>query len=140
MYKIIDLPNSKLHINHTFNVNNYHTVGIRIESGDFKGRCSFCWHSEYMEEIISSIKQLHSNLTGTLKIEDRDSDAFINIEMVNYGRLKIKGQTATHNDHYLRYTMSNDQTILLPLRSAFIEMLTVPSINHDKYFKTSENE
>ncbi len=101
-------------------VENYLTFGIKIKSGAFEGESSFCISKETLAPIIDRLLGMHNNLVGVCKIEDYDSDAYINIEMGKFGHLFVSDQIGgSHQGHYMRFKYTADQTVLLNLIKVF---------------------
>lgn len=121
---ILDSKDKKLSIEYLYCIEDYHTMIFKVESLGFKGHSNFCISKEDMKNIIKSLKLAKEELTGSVEIKDRDSDAHISITMMNLGKLIVSGQIGgSFEDHYFRFKFESDQTILNELRSFFVNEL-----------------
>ena len=63
--------------------------------------------------MCDDLIRMHSTLFGSTRLEDNDSDAFIEFEIESNGRLIVCGQVGgTHEDHFVRYKFQTDQTCI----------------------------
>ncbi len=93
------------------------TFSLQVRSGDFGGRSSFCVTHTQLQVFIEEIENLGQSLAGRVTLHDCDSDAFITLEGIKFGRIAVVGQVGgTHEDQFLRFRFETDQTILRPLQ------------------------
>jgi hypothetical protein len=59
------------------------------------------------------LKSSYSTLSGETRLEDNDSDAFIEFQIEPNGRLHVIGQIGgTHEDHFVKFKFQTDQTCI----------------------------
>lgn len=89
------------------------TFVIKINSGEFRGICSFSIFLSEINTLIKKMSYMYEHLDGECIFHDTESDAFIAIQMLKYGNLTIYGQLGgTHQDHLMKFKCSMDKTIL----------------------------
>lgn len=117
---ILDSKNKKILIEYLYSIENYHTMTIKVESEGFSGKSNFCISRDSMINILSSLELAIKELSGSVQIRDRDSDAHIDIIMKSLGQLSVTGQIGgSFEDHFLKFKFDSDQTILVELRNFF---------------------
>jgi len=110
---LVNSDGKELIIEYLYNVEGYSTFTIKVKSGEFAGKSSFCLPKERIAAIIEQLSGMNNDLKGCCEINDYDSDAYINIEMAKFGRLWIFGQIGgSHEDHSVTFRYSTDQTVL----------------------------
>lgn len=104
---------------------NYFTFKIFIKSNLFSGRNIFSLSKENLIQYIKSLEKLLLELDGELKIEDLDSDDFINIKFIDkIGHIKVQGQLGgSFNEQYVIFCFYSDQTFLQNLSDFFKKYL-----------------
>lgn len=117
------LFSSKQHeliLEHLYTVEDYFTFNIQVKSGVFAGASNFCLPKEKICSLIKELSVMSNKLEGNCRIEDSDSDAFLVMEMDNLGHISFYGQIGgSHEDHYLKFRYTIDQTVLINLVRVF---------------------
>jgi hypothetical protein len=89
------------------------TFDLTVLSGGFCGTSHFCVRRDQLEEMCADLENIYLTLSGTTKLEDNDSDAFIYFEIVPNGRLNVSGQVGgTHEEHFVKFKFQTDQTCI----------------------------
>ena len=109
---------------HQYTVEGYITFTVKVMSGDFSGTSNFCIAEILLNDAILALTEMYDNLEGTCQIKDYDSDDFILFELLRHGHIKISGQVGgSHNDQFLKYQFTTDQTVLNIIISSFKGMI-----------------
>jgi len=92
----------------------YVKIGTKSYSGgQFEGWWEFTFLRDDVSTFIEQLTKMHSELSGSIKIEDSESDANISLEMVKRGQVLVHGHVGgTHTENYLTLKYETDQTIL----------------------------
>ncbi len=126
MYKntaIVNADDKKLMIEHLYTVEDYFTLNIKVQSGEFTGASNFCISRENILLFIEELSKMHIQLTGYCEISDSDSDAYINIKMDKLGHMYMSGQIGgSHEEHYMKFKFITDQTVLINLTQVLKEL------------------
>jgi hypothetical protein len=102
------------------------TFDLIAWSGDFRGASHFCVRREQIEEMCANLKNMHVKLSGMTKLEDEDSDSFIEFEMKPNGHLNVRGQVGgTHEDHFMTFKFKTDQTCIPTFVQDFNTLLNI---------------
>jgi hypothetical protein len=100
------------------------TFDLTVLSDGFSGTAPFCGRREQLENMCFDLTNMHLQLSGTSKLEDNDSDAFVEFEIEPNGWLYVTGQVGgTHEDHYLKFKFKTEQTCLLQFVQDFNTLL-----------------
>jgi hypothetical protein len=100
------------------------TFDLTVLSNGFAGTSHFCIRIDQIIKMIEDLNNMHSSLNGNTKLEDNDSDAFIEFEVNTFGRLNVWGQVGgTHEDHFVRYAFQTDQTCIPYLINDFKRLM-----------------
>ena len=85
------------------------TFDLTVRSGKFSGTSHFCIRKDQIEKLCTDLIDMTSSNQGHTKIEDNDSNAFVEFTMSKDGLVHIKGQIGgTHEENYLMYEFSTD--------------------------------
>lgn len=91
-------------------------INIRTVSsmgGRFTGIHPFIFLKDEVSTYIEQLTKMHSELIGSIKINDTESDSSIVLDMVKYGHVLVHGQIGgTHTGNYLTFNYETDQTVL----------------------------
>jgi hypothetical protein len=80
------------------------TFDLTVSSKGFGGTSPFCVRRDQLERLCIDLRKMHTDLEGSSRIDDNDSDAFIELSIKPNGRLTVAGQVGgTHVDHFLRF-------------------------------------
>lgn len=113
---VIGLEEKELILEHLYTTEGYSTINIKVKSGQFAGSSNFCMSSIEVLSTVNSLSKMYEKLNGICKIEDYDSDAFINIEVNQYGHVYVSGQIGgSHEKHFMKFKFDTDQTVLKSL-------------------------
>jgi len=105
------------------------TFELMVLSEGFSGNSQFCVRRDQLENLNIELDNIYSRLSGSTKIEDNDSDAFIEFSIEPNGNLNIQGQVGgTYEDHFIKFKLVTDQTCIPPLIQDFSILL----LNKDK--------
>ena len=111
--RIIDLNDKKLILEELLYVDSYYTFSVKVKSGEFAGKSSFCIPEKSINNLTTGFKMMYEELEGQIVINDFDSDAFISFQMKKLGHIVISGQVGgSHQKQYLKFELESDQTIL----------------------------
>ena len=89
------------------------TFDLTVLSDRFAGTSHFCVRIDQIKTICDDLIRMHSTLSGNTRLDDNDSDAFVEFEIESNGRLNVCGQVGgTHEDHFVSYKFQTDQTCI----------------------------
>ncbi len=89
------------------------TFEVAVLSGDFAGKAHFCADRKSLGLFVRDLDTINREMAGTARLEDIDSDGFIEFLTDSPGSLSVGGQLGgTHEDHFIRFRFSTDQTVL----------------------------
>ncbi len=89
------------------------TFDLTVLSDSFIGTAHFCVRRDQLEDMCSDLTNMHLKLSGTTKLDDNDSDAFVEFGIEPNGRLNVTGQVGgTHEDHFVKFKFQTDQTCI----------------------------
>jgi len=121
---IFNSEQALLFIDFLYVVDNYFTFNIKAASGEFRGASNFCVSRENLILAIKTLSKMHQELTGNYVINDYDTNAFLDFKIDRLGHLSISGQIGgTHQNHYMKFSYTSDQTILMNLIKTFERLL-----------------
>jgi hypothetical protein len=102
------------------------TFDLIVWSGDFRGTSHFCARREQIEEMCANLRNMHVKLSGMTKLEDEDSDSFIEFEIEPNGHLNVRGQVGgTHEEHFMKFKFQTDQTCIPEFVQDFNTLLNI---------------
>jgi len=85
------------------------TFDLAIKSDMFFGTAHFCIRKDEIEKLCGDLRQMMITLQGMTRLEDNDSDAFVEFAINNFGRIFISGQIgASYEDNFMQYKFSTD--------------------------------
>ncbi|MCB0371941.1 MAG: hypothetical protein KDD31_02905 [Muricauda sp.] len=89
------------------------TFDLTVVSDGFSGISHFCARRDQLEKMCFELTKMHLKLSGKTKLEDNDSDAYVEFEMESNGKLNVVGQVGgTHEEHFLKFKFQTDQTCI----------------------------
>lgn len=89
------------------------TFDLTVLSNGFGGTAHFCVRREQLEKMCVDLTSMHLRLSRTTKLEDNDSDAFVEFQIEPNGQLNVIGQIGgTHEDHFVKFKFQTDQTCI----------------------------
>ena len=88
-------------------------IGTQSYGGQFEGWWEFTFMRDTVSIYIEQLTKMHSDLSGSIRIEDTESDANVSLEMVKHGHVAVYGNIGgTHTKNYLTFKYETDQTVL----------------------------
>ena len=100
------------------------TFDLTVLSDNFYGTSHFCVTRDELEKMCSDLTNMHLKISGKTKLDDNDSDGFVEFEMEPNGRLNVSGQVGgTHEDHFVKFKFQTDQTCIPPFVEDFKSLL-----------------
>jgi hypothetical protein len=89
------------------------TFDLTVLSDRFSGTSHFCVRRTEIDTLCSKLSAMHSTLIGKARLDDNDSDAYVEFEIESGGWLFVSGQVGgSHEDHFVRFTFRTDQTCI----------------------------
>lgn len=89
------------------------TFDLTVLSDRFAGTSPFCVRRIEIDTLCSKLSAMHSTLIGKARLDDNDSDAYIEFEIESGGWLFVRGQVgSSHEDHFVRFAFRTDQTCI----------------------------
>jgi len=89
------------------------TFDLTVLSQGFGGTSHFCVRRDEIDTLCSKLSTVHSTLEGTARLDDNDSDAYVEFEIESGGWLFVSGQVGgSHEDHFVRFAFKTDQTCI----------------------------
>jgi len=114
--EIFNSEQNLLILKHLYTVDGYITFNMKVKSGEYAGASNFCIQRETMISVLSELIKIHDILQGTCDLRDNDSDAYVKIEMEQYGHIRLSGQIGgSHEDNFLKFQFKADQTLITKL-------------------------
>ena len=111
---------NRLQLQYLYTVEDYSTFEISVQSGDFSGKSHVCLSGASIHQAIYALSTMDANLKGTCKLQDCDSDDYLQFSFLKLGQLQITGQLGgSINPQYLVFQMQADQTLLREILLAF---------------------
>jgi len=87
------------------------TFHLTVKSAGFSGTSRLCVRRDEIQVLCNDLSKMHSALKGTARLDDNDSDAFIEFNIEANGRLNINGQVGgSHEEIFLKFKFGSDQT------------------------------
>jgi len=100
------------------------TFDLTILSDGFGGTSHFCVRRDQLEKLCADLIKMRTDLKGSTKLEDNDSDACIELIIEPNGQLIVCGQVGgTHEDHFVKFKFKTDQTCIPPFVQDFKSLL-----------------
>ncbi|AKQ45030.1 hypothetical protein TH63_04320 [Rufibacter radiotolerans] len=89
------------------------TFDLKVRSGDFSGTSHFCVRRDEIESFCKNLLDLYSSLKGSARIEDNDSDGFVEFSIEPNGNLYVNGQVGgTYEEQCMKFKFKTDQTCI----------------------------
>lgn len=103
----------KLSFYSSYLVGIHFTFVLTVRSDTFSGSSSFCVQRQQLDSLCRDLLAMYSSLDGKTRLDDNDSDAFVEFEIESAGWLFVRGQVGgSHEDHMLKFYFKTDQTSL----------------------------
>lgn len=100
------------------------TFDLTVISKNFSGMSHFCIRVDQIKQLCTDLSSIHLTLSGNTKLEDNDSDSFIEFNAEKNGHLLVSGQVGgSHEDHFVRFKFYTDQTCIPALITDFTRLL-----------------
>ena len=110
------------------------TFDLTVKSDAFLGTAHFCVRKEQIEYICDDLKKMLSYKFGTTIIDDNDSNAFIEFEINDLGRVFINGQVGgKQEDNFMKFKFSTDNIATDKFVNDFRNLLLY--VDDEKYEK-----
>jgi len=121
---LFDSDSIRLSIQYLYSIAGYITYRVTVKSGDFSGTSSFCQPVEEINRQIDDLRLMENELSGTCRINDIESDAFIVFDLLDLGHISAAGLVGSSFEaHSMRFALLVDQTVLPILIHAFTSFL-----------------
>jgi hypothetical protein len=100
------------------------TFSLTVLSDGFSGTSHFCVRRDQLDEMCVNLTRMHSSLSGATILEDNDSDAFVEFQIEQNGRLNVTGQIGgSHEDQSVKFKFQTDQTCIPTFVNDFRSLL-----------------
>jgi hypothetical protein len=100
------------------------TFDLTVNSDGFAGTSHFCVRIDEIETLCNDLKKMHSSLLGSAKLNDNDSDGFVEFTISENGHLQVCGQVGgSHEDHFVKFEFWTDQTCIPQFVDDFKKLL-----------------
>jgi len=101
------------------------TFDLTVLSLGFGGTSDFCVRRDEIETLSSKLSTMYLNLKGKARLEDNDSDAYVEFDMESGGGLFVSGQVGgSYEDHFVRFKFRTDQTCIPQFLTDFKMLLS----------------
>lgn len=101
------------------------TFDLTVNSGSFAGTSHFCVRIDEIETLCNDLTKMHSELLGSAKLSDNDSDGFVEFTISENGHLQVCGQVGgSHEDHFVKFEFQTDQTCIPQFVDDFKKLVT----------------
>jgi hypothetical protein len=101
-----------------------YTFDLTVLSSGFSGKSHFCVRRDQLEKMCADLTNMYSILFGKTRLDDNDSDAFVEFEIEPNGRLNVCGQVGgTHDDYFIKFKFQTDQTSIVSFVNDFKSLL-----------------
>ena len=85
------------------------TFDLAFQNDYFSGTAHFCVRKDEIEKLCAELKLILTSLSGTSKLNDNDSDAFIEFGINTENQVSILGQIGgSHEDNFMQYKFMAD--------------------------------
>jgi len=100
------------------------TFDVTALSNRFCGTSHFCVRNDQLEKMCTDLGNMQTRLSGTTRLDDNESDAFIEFVIESRGRLNVIGQIGgTHEDNFMKFQFHTDQTAITQFVQGFKVLL-----------------
>lgn len=114
--------NNMLSVELLYIVDMYYTYEISVWTNGFSGKCNFCIMNSKKHEYLEEIDVVNRTLSGSVEIQDCESDSYLKLYFENPMNFYLVGQLGgSYEDNRLNFKMKADQTLLLGLKKKLIE-------------------
>jgi hypothetical protein len=124
-YEIFLEDKNKFIIEHLYADVSDTTMIVYIQSGFFAGIGTLCFDNQMAESVVNDLQHMYKTLSGETKVIDFVLDSYINIRMLNHGKLIVSGKIIDFysRDHSMTFSYEADQTLLKNLIDSFHKSL-----------------
>jgi hypothetical protein len=85
------------------------TFDLTVKSDTFLGTAHFCVRKDQIKKLCDDLTKMLSSKYGKTIIDDNDSNAFIEFEINDIGRVFINGQVGgSHEENFMKFKFSTD--------------------------------
>jgi len=100
------------------------TFDLTVLSDKFGGTSHFCVYKGDLETLCNDLLEIHKTLSGSARLNDNDSDGFVEFTISDNGHLQVRGQVGgSHEDHFVKFEFQTDQTCIPRFVDDFKELL-----------------
>ncbi len=118
---IFDDGISSIFIEKLYCVGGYITYSVQVQTCGFSGISNFCISENRIRDISNSILKMQKTLTGTVSIEDNESDAILKLYFEDDMNMYMVGQLGgSYQDNVLKFKLKADQTLLSGFLNIFL--------------------
>jgi hypothetical protein len=85
------------------------TFDLTVKSDLFSRTAHFCVRKDEIESLCSELTKMTKSFNGACRLQDNDSDGFIEFTIGSTRKIFIYGQLGgTHEDNYMKYKFASD--------------------------------
>lgn len=151
MLVITDKPKLKsLNGNDWLSLNTRHLVQISftfdlsVSVNSYNGQSHFCVRKDQLKQLVNELSKLNSNPLVNAKLEDNDSDAYLNFKGNSVNSVLIEGQVGgTHEECFLKFAFETNHENIKSFSEQLSSLLLYvddleAEVNYEK-LKTNSN-
>ena len=98
-------------------IGGYATYNVTVKSDGFMGHSTFCISTKHVDIHINTINLLLKDLRGGIKLQDCESNSYIDLIFKDSRTMIVEGQLGgSHQTHMIKFEFRADQTILRGLK------------------------
>lgn len=100
------------------------TFDLTVLSDKFGGTSHFCVYKGDLETFCNDLLKMNISLSGSTRLNDNDSDGFVEFTIFKNGYLLVCGQVGgSHEDHFVKFEFQTDQTCIPQFVDDFKKLL-----------------
>ena len=109
--------NNMFSITLLYEVEGYYTYEVGVATLGVSGKCNFCISQNMRIECLKQVEFSLESLSGTVKLSDCDSDAYLEMYFADSMNFYVSGQIGgSYEDNSLKFMFKADQTLLQGLK------------------------
>lgn len=112
------------------------TFDLSVKSDMFSGIAHFCVRKDEIESLCDELNNMTKNFNGTFRLQDYDSDGYIEFTISSTKTIDIYGQLGgTHEDNFMHYKFTTHISAIDSFVAGLTKLLTyVDDAEYEKKF------
>ena|ERR1017187_2249252 len=123
-------PTKKLFFATRYLVQINFTFDLTVISNNFSGTSHFCVRKNEIKTFCQDLSKMYSKFSGISRIDDNDSDAFVEFLIDEIGHIIVCGQIGGQfEDNFIKFKFETDQTSIPKFIDDFKQLLNYNDTN-----------